>query len=214
LFKNHKIRLKNSTDKPVPEKEFVAKAIEIDRTMYQLSTDMPGIREHMDLVGGINLVKGDVIPLTRIAQTGNTVGVVAYEAWGTYANKHGSESSHIEIASGVPDGETSLLAANWTISNTFGGVLRHEIGHSLEKRTMREAWRAGMRTTTVSRVFARNKSTAAVQLSKYGSSSAEEYFAESFAAYSHPQYGSSRSNVRIDPGLEKAFDLVLKGKTS
>ena len=65
---------------------------------------------------------------------------------------------------------------------------------------------------TRERLFAENKAKNgyAGGVSRYAKTNAREWFAESFAAYTHPGYAKSKR--KIDARLEKLFDIIYKGK--
>ncbi len=87
---------------------------------------------------------------------------------------------------------------------TFEGVLRHEIGHAWQSKFEELS---GLR---VADLFVEAKETTGNNnnsLTSYSGESAEEFFAESFAAYTHPHFLDS--NVEIYPPLLAAFERLI-----
>lgn len=116
--------------------------------------------------------------------------------------------------------EGVLRKGGWTVTGeNLPGVFRHEYGHAIEHNFATLVRRnngfgivqEGPAHHVVGHLWnQQDKAKVIHQLSKYAATSKAEWFAESFAAYTHPQYG--QRGPRIDPTLERLFDAVFKGK--
>lgn len=91
----------------------------------------------------------------------------------------------------------------WVVDTSFGGSFRHEYGHHvwytsftpLQKQNWDDIWRS-MKT---------NEKKATV--SKYAASHPEELWAESFCAYTHPEYKRGSLPLVIEEFLDKAIGV-------
>lgn len=109
-----------------------------------------------------------------------------------------------------------------TTGDTLPSVLRHELGHAVQDRFEQLVRKNqgfgiarpdgfGRYEKLIERMYnAAGGAASGDKLSKYGATNSNEWFAESFALYSHPDYGKKEGSTRVDPTLEKLFDKVFK----
>ena len=186
-----------STD-AVNDKTFVAKAREVDKTVTRLSQEMPDFKKHLNL----NHVEISADKTRHLEYRGT------YDAAGLYS----PSQYYIKVSGKIDSSMSYMQFGGWTVNTTsIESVLRHELGHALEELTLASAYRMGIIPHPGRRgafVDGLMKAGNAPAISKYGMTNGGEYWAESFAAYSHPDY--HRSSRKIHPTLEKIFDAVLK----
>lgn len=216
---------------PVSDRVLVERARLVDATLTDLKTRFPGLgRLHeagyaqpVDLYHNakVELVNG------RLARQSNEPGKGGALAY--FDDHYG-----ITIASSLPSGVGRLKMGDWTVGGSkFQGVFTHELGHAIQDGFSRTVRRAGgfgiVEDSTYNRFAVAKLYNQAVnpnfsgdsklgrqigqarvgkQLSMYGATNAKEWFAESFAAYVHPDYASSKK--KINPTLEALFDRVLR----
>lgn len=132
----------------------------------------------------------------------------------------GADKIRVRSNLSMEDPPPVIGQGNWLVSDeSYPSVVRHEIGHSLQRHYMSssgntEAGRAFAAIANTPGLFARgghrftreeNRETHPV--SQYAGGDPKELFAESFAAYTNPQYerGSLPSNI------EGFMDKYVKG---
>ncbi len=84
---------------------------------------------------------------------------------------------------------------------SFDSVLRHEIGHS---------WKSNFEQLSglkVADLFEQAKAETRQNLTQYSGENADEWFAESFCCYTHPNY--LESDIKIYPPLLAAFEKII-----
>jgi hypothetical protein len=104
-------------------------------------------------------------------------------------------------------GSSPLTLGKWNVCYGVDDIARHELGHHLVFQLKTKDVTSGGWGSLYN---SHDKSWWAKNVSKYGSSNSGEAFAESFAAYTHPQYGIVGKRLPAD--IEDWFDKVLKGK--
>lgn len=193
VWARHHISIARNEDNPVAEAKFVDWARGVDESLTRLEAEYPGIKDYLTLQSGITLDKGRHLSGQRAA-----------DAFGTYDSRYGS----ITVASSLREGNVKLKAGDWAIATSADSVLRHELGHAL---TFKLRQRAQLDGTNLYAAWDYAKATTAKNLSQYSATNFNEWVAESFAAYSHPEYASSR--VKLDASIVKVFDTYLRKKT-
>lgn len=170
-----------------PRPWIVQRAKFIDKEMDYLSDAIPAWRDHAKFA---EVMMHDAL---MIGRNGRSLGFYA------------PAGQQINLATATSTIESGLTWGEWLVSGEgIRSTIRHEIGHSL----MDSVLAAGKLTTRDLQRFM--KDVKASDLSQYAMSDFDEFWAESFAAWSHPDY--LRSSKRIHPELEKLFDRVLKRK--
>lgn len=211
----------------VPRERALEFARNIDETLTGMKERMPGLAVErtdagyahpislFDLTGGIQI--------ERDMKNEDALG--AYNT----VQKHIKVSALLKLA---PD-RIYERSGEWsTCGQTSSGILRHELGHAVQSRfeaVVKNNKGFGIEGVdehffSVGGIYlaenggmsnkgkdskVRAASPVAKKLSVYGATNAQEFFAESFALYTHPKYGKS-GNQRINPTLEKLFDKVFK----
>ena len=211
--RRHGIGLYSTDAKNHPD--FVRKARDVDATFTRLSNELPGFKENLNL--------------TEVRLSHDKTRHLSYEGDSSGSNTLGlyyTRKYEIHISGKLGVEESALTFGSWH-TNTGRGIdatLRHELGHALEEMVSSHASRMGLipggiggrayirqlTTTKWDATLDRYVSTvkSSTELSKYGMTNGSEYWAEAFAAYTHPSY--AHSSRRIDATLEKIFDRVLK----
>jgi len=151
------------------------------------------------------IVKDDPVEILRIAngksvdaygevaKTGNTVG------W------YDSSRNTIALATDQKTIREEVKTGGFVVGKDLQTSIRHEIGHHVHE--MQDS-----KTSEAFRVIAKSKDDKywEEKVSKYGSSNSDELFAESFAAYTSPSYGTLGD--RLPKEIEDFMEEILYGK--
>jgi hypothetical protein len=88
-----------------------------------------------------------------------------------------------------------LNFAGWSVDSSYSGVIRHEYGHAVQSVIRQNNFR-------LYNEWQRIADDVVPQLvSEYGATNASELFAESFSAYTHPNYTGGLPDV-----IQEFFD--------
>ena len=110
--------------------------------------------------------------------------------------------------------DDKIRTGQWTVSESFKSLVRHEFGHHIEMETV-----MGDAVDSAGKGFRDiymkvSKSSLRNLVSEYGSSNVEEAFAESFAAMMNPNYGKGANRLPrlIENWFIDAFEMKVKFK--
>ena len=216
--KRHGVQLTSSLSNPGLDSMFVYRARNADEVLTDFKSRFPGFQQHVKLYEiKIHASTDKHIPVVTTSPTGQ----VYNEATGMYF----SEFGRLEMSGKLAARKSGPLTwGDWVVRNddTFSSTLAHELGHALEEYVFARASILGLipkiidvadwqdRRTWLNQflqfAFADKYTTASV-LSKYGVSTAGEFWAEAFSAWSHPDY--AQSTIRLPRDIENIFDQVL-----
>jgi len=195
-------------------KSFVERMQQVNKTFDRLVAEMPGFAE--------NLTLNDLQIST------NPSAYLKYDRSKNVANGlYYGGSRRIELAGTLRAGESGTIKwGQWGVGGDqlMDNTLRHELGHALEYKLETQAQLSGLvpSTFTFESFFLSlpGKAKGRSLPSQYANHNFKEYLAESFAAWSHPNYGKDRPGTispisgfpinRIHPTLEKLFNALLK----
>lgn len=166
-----------------------------DKTLTEMKSDLPSFSKYS------SLRMLEVTPRKEhvLSQSGGLSG-------GIYNPDMGKIRLSGKLKTDAVDPE--ITWGKFTVGGTdtkFHPVLVHEIGHSLQSKLVAEARRRGI-LREQERISTLMKDVTAKDLSKYGMTNDHEFFAESFAAWRHPTYATSRKKVH--PKLEAIFNIL------
>jgi hypothetical protein len=196
------------------EESFVERMQQANKTFDRLVAEMPGFAE--------NLTLNDLQIST------NPFAYLKYDRSKNVANGlYYGGSRRIELAGALRAGESGAIKwGQWGVGGDqlMDNTLRHELGHALEYKLETQAQLSGLvpSTFTFESFFLSlpGKAKGRSLPSQYANHNFKEYLAESFAAWSHPNYGKDRPGTispisgfpinRIHPTLEKLFNALLK----
>ncbi len=149
-------------------------------------------------------------------------GVNGGSAIGTYwaLNNNIGVMSHLPIAETPTPG---VGAGHWTIGGgRMQSVIRHEFGHRIWYKALSQQQRSEFLDIVGKKMKLckdeahqkrwKKSKDAAKTLTEYGTSNIKEYYAESFAAITHPNYGTS--GKRLLPEIEEFMYATLGKRES
>lgn len=141
---------------------------------------------------------------------------------GTY--DPGINQKRIYLATKGKNQKTAKLnvGGSWGVEKSLKGTIRHEYGHWVHlsggiDSKMKSKWRSLLEKNsdfnlyypTDQFLYQAAKKNVGKKISVYGSTDADEMFAESFSAYTHPEYKDSKK--KLPKFIEKFFDEQFKG---
>jgi len=191
---------------PVEERAVAWKpATTIDDAIAQLKEkfgiDKISLYEYIknaDKVKDINFVGGEIAKLSNIVKINRhpTIGlfnkvILPGGNIGTYLGE-GFDIGKINICLLERSRKPILKIGSFSIGNDVGTLLRHEYGHHIYRNISSKSWE-----NVLSNVAIEN------EISKYAAASAEEAFAECFAAYTSPLYKDAAE--KLPDVIEKFF---------
>lgn len=193
-------------DDGVGDKKYIEQAIGFDRALTDIKTRFPVFAE--SLSPGMLHTDRSFLKLTKInlvpgRKAKNISGGDTFATY-NYVNQE------IEIAAGIPRGigKLSKSRSDWhAAADKAENILHHELGHAFQRGYDDVAREKGY-IHSVKAYYGVNDKRA---ISMYARTSYKENFAESFAAYAHPDYANSK--IKIHPELERAFGEILRKKS-
>jgi hypothetical protein len=109
--------------------------------------------------------------------------------------------------------EKGVSFGKYSTTSDFAGTFRHELGHAVQTQTPRRNTKEWNRTlkeaagSDSARWNPKTREWVRKNISEYGSTSSSEAFAESFSAYTHPAYKSSKN--KLPKPVEDYFKNLL-----
>lgn len=214
LRKNIGLSFFHNSEDGLSDKAFVEKMRQVDTIGRDLVTRFPGLRNSGPYITGdspLPVFEGSIVKALSSGSAGGDV----MGRWNKTAHT-------LEIKSGLRSSDTVVPRAGAYITGeTMPSVLRHELGHATESyfnRKVRENNGYGLIDMAQQSnyyphhaLFKASAATTAKTLTKYSATNAGEWFAESFAAYTHPGYAERKpGTLNINPTLKVLFDKVYK----
>lgn len=94
------------------------------------------------------------------------------------------------------------IGGTWNVENSVAGLWRHEMGHLVQTRVGKKDWISVMQELSDRELMS---------VSKYARTDPDEYFAECFTAYTHPDYkkrkvGELKLPSKVEAYLKKIVD--------
>jgi len=148
-----------------------------------------------------NLPNGE-IPLKEIKTTREIQGFPNCD--GLYSGLKNHTEGRIQLIVGLPKEDTKLQFGNYTVTDSVAEIFRHELGHSVwynSGQNRRNDWEGIYKS--------QQRSWWSTNISFYSSDNHRKAFAESFAAYTHRDYGKSPQE-RLPRNVESYFEKNYK----
>ena len=96
-----------------------------------------------------------------------------------------------------PKGTTKRKKLHWTVGESVDDVTRHEYGHAMHE----QVWKDKKARTEFEMIYKKNKN----DVSYYAATNQHEFFAESFGAWTHPNYEQGTLPKDVEKYLERNF---------